>query len=241
LLCPAMNLVLCLSVLLVAGVGQGVPVPQEDEAEYYYDEYDPDAEVPAGPNLLELLSGVGAGVMSLVSNQELQARVGEAFRLGANLTGQAVHMAVPVATAAIQQVPQVVSAGRQVVTNVLENEIVQESVGRAGEVAGVVVQQAPRFVSGGTRLAGGLVKATNDTVPLLVQNLQELAQQIPLLTRFAQAYITVNARNSQKLVDRFQTSLACELNCRDLLGAELVRCEAEHCVMPGEEEEEHVV
>ena len=29
----------------MAGGGQGVPVPQEDEADYYYDEYDPDAEV----------------------------------------------------------------------------------------------------------------------------------------------------------------------------------------------------
>ena len=66
--------------------------------------------------------------------------------------------------------------------------------GAAGVAAGT-----PELVGQGTRLAGSLIKAANDTAPLIVDGIQEFTDQIPLITGFASAYAEVNAEQTQKV------------------------------------------
>ena len=77
-------------------------------------------------------------------------------------------------------------------------------------------------MSQGSRLAGSIIKAANDTAPLIVDGiqvdirsfiiintiitiiiifimLQEFTDQIPLITGFASAYAEVNAEQTQKV------------------------------------------
>lgn len=236
---------LLLGVLLV-GRSQSSPLPQtaEEEPEYYYEEYgaETDEDVREGTRLediMDTLLGLGSGVVDLLTAPELHQRVGEAVALSANLTGQLVEMTVPVAQAAVEQVPRLLNRGSEVISNIVENEVVQEQVSRAGAVAGAVVDTAPRIVDGGNRLVGGLIKATNDTAPLVVQNLQELAQSLPLFAQFARAFIKVNAEDSRKVFDRFGTSLRCDLECRDVVSSpEKEECEKKYCQLPVRNEDD---
>merc|ERR1711902_13840 len=107
-------------------------------------------------------------------------------------------------------------------------------------MGGSVASQAPLLLSQGTRLAGSLIKAANDTAPLIVDGIQEFTDQIPLITGFASAYAEVNAEQTQKVVQTFYTSLQCDLQCRDLEDDDLkAECEVQFCKKNDEDEDDY--
>merc|ERR1712152_77866 len=107
---------------------------------------------------------------------------------------------------------------------------------RVAAGASQVASGAPELVSQGTRLAGSLIKAANDTAPLIVDGIQEFTDQIPLIT--ASAYAEVNAEQTQKVVQTFYTSLQCDLQCRDIVDEDLkAECEVQFCTKPEEDDE----
>ena len=72
------------------------------------------------------------------------------------------------------------------------------------------------LIGQGSRLAGSLIKAANDTAPLVInvsfvhninslfygeifQGIQEFTDQLPLITGFASAYAEVNAEQAQRV------------------------------------------
>ena len=138
--------------------------------------------------------------------QELRDQVTNTVGAGLDLTGQIIRSGVPLAQSALQQAPRVINTARSAldVINEPENrERVNQITGvgtRVAAGASQVASGAPELVSQGTRLAGSIVKAANDTAPLIVDGIQEFTDQIPLITGFASAYAEVNAEQTQKVI-----------------------------------------
>jgi len=229
-------------ILGLAAVVGSVPLPQESDSdqEYLYDDYNQDGDTgPAPPrlpdpaDLLALLGDAAKGFMDLIQRKDFQDRVGETAELGLNVAGQAVQIGAPIAVNAIQTAPRLITAGGQIIRNVLENESVRQAgsaVVRSGAVvAGTVADQGPRLVAGGTRLAGSIGTAAGQTLPLVVKGLQDFSEQIPFFVSFGSAYVNQNAKTILKATDTFGRSFRCDFNCKNLSGLEKDTCEAENC------------
>jgi len=184
--------------------------------------------------------------LSLFNQKELRDQVGNTVASGINLTGEIVRAGGPLARAAIEQAPAIINGTRaalQAVNSDENRERVSQIAGvgtRVAQSAGTVASQAPELVSQGTRLAGSLIRAANDTAPLIVDGIQEFTDQIPLITGFASAYAEVNAEQTQKVVQTFYTSLQCDLQCRDLEDDDLkAECEVQFCKKNDEDEDDY--
>jgi len=82
-----------------------------------------------------------------------------------------------------------------------------------------------------------LIRAANETAPLIINGIEEFTDQLPLITGFASAYAEVNAEQTQKVVQTFHTSLQCDLQCRDLVDKDLKQeCLKQFCTKVGEED-----
>jgi len=82
-------------------------------------------------------------------------------------------------------------------------------------VAQGVLESVPTIVTQGARFAGSVVRAANDTSPLLLEGIAEFTDQIPLIADFASAYAEVNAEQSQIVAETFSRSLTCNLECQE--------------------------
>ena len=201
--------------------------------------------------------------------QELRDQVTNTVGAGLDLTGQIIRSGVPLAQSALQQAPRVINTARSAldVINEPENrERVNQITGvgtRVAAGASQVASGAPELVSQGTRLAGSIIKAANDTAPLIVDGIQEFTDQLPLITGFASAYAEVNAEQTQKVihnctsiqnwilridlyliitqvVNTFYTSLQCDLQCKDLEDKDLkAECEVQFCKKVDGDEDEY--
>jgi len=78
---------------------------------------------------------------------------------------------------------------------------------RLAQGVGTIATQASQQLGEGSRLAGSVIKAANDTAPLVISGIQDLTDQLPLITGFASAYAEVNAEQAQQVVQTFQSSL----------------------------------
>lgn len=235
--------------------GCGLPRPQGEDEEYdedIYGDYNEKSQgAPAGPDLgglLQLGGGLVHGffgllgekmkfVSALLSDQELQRSVHQTLGAGLNLTGEVVRVAVPAVGGVVGSV---LDAGAQAVSvthDIVRNKEVQERVGSVVGAGANVAQglgrtavRLPNLVGQGTRLAGSVLRAANDTAPLVLQGIREFQEQLPLIAGFASAYAEVNAEQAQTVSQTFYKSLQCDLQCRDLVEGEAKReCELKFC------------
>merc|ERR1712141_262469 len=191
-------------------------------------------------SLLALFGQKVRFISEILGDQELRDQVGSTVASGLNLTGELVRAGVPLAMAAIEQAPALINTTRTAIQT-LHSEENRERVSQIAGVgsrvaasAGNVASHAPVLFSQGTRLAGSIIHAANRTAPLVVNNIQEFTDQIPLIAGFASAYAEVNAEQTGEVVRTFYTSLQCgELEDPDLKA----ECELQFCK---EEEEEEV-
>jgi len=182
-------------------------------------------------------------VHSLMSNQELRDQVEQTVSSGLNLTGEIARVAVPLVRNAVSQVPMLINTTRVAVDTLNSEENrdrVREIAGAGSQVVrrvGVVASQTPELLGQGSRLLGSVIKAANDTAPLIVEGIQEFTDQLPLITGFASAYAEVNAEQAQEVAQTFYTSLQCDLQCRDLVDKDLKQeCLVQFCTKKEEDE-----
>jgi len=226
----------------------------------YYGDYDENskASTPTSDNglgdLLKAGSSFAQGFLALLgakvkfvnllmSNQELRDQVGQTVSSGLNLTSQIARVAVPLASAAADQAPTIINASRAALQSLTAEENqqrVRQITGAGSQVAqrvGVVASQAPELIGQGSRLLGSVIKAANDTAPLILDGIQEFTDQLPLITGFASAYAEVNAEQAQKVAQTFYTSLQCDLQCRDVVDKDLKQeCLVQFCTKDNEDE-----
>jgi len=241
-------------VSLAASLSTCLPAPQAasttpaPQAADYGDDYgDYDQESKATPqssdglgDILALGASLAEGLMAILANKvaflsrlladkELRESVHSSIGLGANLTGMLARAAVPLAQGLAAQVPVLINATHRAVA-VANSPAVRQ---RAGEVAGAGVaaaQGVPELVGQGSRLVGSVIRAANDTAPLVLEGINEFTDQLPLIAGFASAYAEVNAEQTQKVVQTFSRSLSCNLECQDMLDPqEKVECEEKFC------------
>merc|ERR1712203_488220 len=120
-------------------------------------------------------------------------------------------------------------------SKLLSDQEFQESIG--GTVAQVaipvaqgVLESVPTLVTQGSRFAGSVVRAANDTSPLLLEGIAEFTDQLPLIADFASAYAEVNAEQSQIVAETFSRSLTCNLECQEATSVkEREECEKKYC------------
>jgi len=194
--------------------------------------------------LLALLGEKVSFVTRILGNKELRDQVGNTVAAGVDFTGQIARVAVPVVQAAAQSVPTLIETAKAAIARFSSDanqDRASRIVDRGSQVAervGTVVSQVPELLGHGSRLLGSVIKAANDTAPLILNGIQEFTEQLPLITGFASAYAEVNAENTQKLAQTFYTSLQCDLQCRDVVDKDLkLECEVKFCT----KEEEHEV
>merc|ERR1712117_922260 len=97
-------------------------------------------------------------------------------------------------------------------------------------VAQGVLESVPTLVTQGSRFAGSVVRASNDTSPLLLEGIAEFTDQLPLIADFASAYAEVNAEQSQIVAETFSRSLTCNLECQEATSVkEREECEKKYC------------
>jgi len=236
---------------IILSTSFGLPAPQsdaDDDYNEYYGDFDGTSETqPTSGSVGDILrsgAGLAGSLLSLFNQKELRDQVGNTVSTGLKLTGDIINAGVPLARSAIQQAPAIINGTRAVLTAVNSDENRE----RVSQIAGVgtrvaqgaagVAAGTPELVGQGTRLAGSLIKAANDTAPLIVDGIQEFTDQIPLITGFASAYAEVNAEQTQKVVQTFYTSLQCDLQCRDIVDEDLkAECEVQFCTKPEEDDE----
>jgi len=254
----------CLLSLLLLPSLTPHPAPQAPETEdVYNDDYygDYDAEAAATPTsetgLVDLLrtgSSVAQGIFALLgekvkfvntllADQDLRDRVGSTVSSGVNLTGQLARVGVPLVARVVQQGPVLLNTSRAVLEsfNSEDNQDRIRQVAGAGtrvaQRVGTVAAQTPELIGQGSRLAGSLIKAANDTAPLIIQGIDEFTEQLPLIASFASAYAEVNAEQTQKVAQTFHSSLQCDLQCRDLVDKEIKEeCIKKFCSKMNEKE-----
>jgi len=219
---------------------------EKDEDYYYYADYDPsdDSGPPALPDLTGLLGAVGSvlpGLLQLVqakvafinnilSNKEFQERIGETIEVGGNLVHRIVipvaSRVVPVAIDLVGKVPELISAGQNILT------MGAQAVGtlnRTPEFKPESRTAGGELMAGPARLLGSIVKATNETAPLVEQSLSDLDASLPTLAQIATAYVQVNAQDAQKTAETFHRTFNCDFECGGLTGSTRTRCEQKHC------------
>jgi len=246
-----MNLKASILFTIIISSSSGLPAPQsdaDDDYNEYYGDFDGSSETqPTSGSVGDILrsgAGLAGSLLSLFNQKELRDQVGNTVSTGLKLTGDIINAGVPLARSAIQQAPAIINGTRAVLTAVSSDENRE----RVSQIAGVgtrvaqgaagVAAGTPELVGQGTRLAGSLIKAANDTAPLIVDGIQEFTDQIPLITGFASAYAEVNAEQTQKVVQTFYTSLQCDLQCRDIVDEDLkAECEVQFCTKPEEDDE----
>jgi len=250
-----MNLKVSIFFTIIISTSFGLPAPQsdsesdvDDDYNEYYGDFDGSSETqPTSGSVGDILrsgAGLAGSLLSLFNQKELRDQVGNTVSTGLKLTGDIINAGVPLARSAIQQAPAIINGTRAVLTAVSSDENRE----RVSQIAGVgtrvaqgaagVAAGTPELVGQGTRLAGSLIKAANDTAPLIVDGIQEFTDQIPLITGFASAYAEVNAEQTQKVVQTFYTSLQCDLQCRDIEDEDLkAECEVQFCTKPEEDDE----
>jgi len=234
----------------------------EEEYEDYYGDYDETTKDVAASDkddalgdLLKLGAGLAEGFLTLlgekvklfnrlIGDQELRQHLGRTVEAGLNFTGQIARAAAPVVQAAVQSVPIVIEHGRAAIASLHSQENqdrVKQIAGAGSRVAqnvGVAASQVPELLGQGSRLLGSVIRAANDTAPLILNNIQEFTDQLPLITGFASAYAEVNAEQAQEVAQTFYTSLQCDLQCRDLVDKDLKQeCLVQFCT---EKEEDAV-
>merc|ERR1711971_1275263 len=225
------------------GLISGLPAPQSaEEQPLVTGETDEEQSNDAG-DIIRAGASLASSLLALFGDQELRDQVGNTVSSGLNLTGELVRAGVPLAMAAIEQAPALINTTR----TAIETLHSQENRERVSQIAGVgsrvaasagsVASQAPLLFSQGTKLAGSIIHAANETAPLVVSNIQEFTDQIPLIAGFASAYAEVNAEQTGVVVRTFHTSLQCDLQCGELEDAQLkAECEVEFCKEVEEEE-----
>merc|ERR1712012_1362212 len=98
--------------------------------------------------------------------------------------------------------------------------------------------KVPTLVGQGSRLVGSVIRAANDTAPLVLDGITEFTDQLPLIAGFASAYAEVNAEQTQKVVQTFSRSLSCNLECDDMTDPqEKAECEEKYCKELEEEDD----
>jgi len=250
-----MNLKVSIFFTIIISTSFGLPAPQsdsesdvDDDYNEYYGDFDGSSETqPTSGSVGDILrsgAGLAGSLLSLFNQKELREQVGNTVSTGLKLTGDIINAGVPLARSAIQQAPAIINGTRAVLTAVNSDENrerVSQITGvgtRVAQGAAGVAAGTPELVGQGTRLAGSLIKAANDTAPLIVDGIQEFTDQIPLITGFASAYAEVNAEQTQKVVQTFYTSLQCDLQCRDIEDEDLkAECEVQFCTKPEEDDE----
>jgi len=250
-----MNLKVSIIFTIIISTSSCLPAPQsesesdaDDDYNEFYGDFDGSSETqPTSGSVGDILrsgAGLAGSLLSLFNQKELRDQVGNTVSTGLKLTGDIINAGVPLARSAIQQAPAIINGTRAVLTAVNSDENRE----RVSQIAGVgtrvaqgaagVAAGTPELVGQGTRLAGSLIKAANDTAPLIVDGIQEFTDQIPLITGFASAYAEVNAEQTQKVVQTFYTSLQCDLQCRDIEDEDLkAECEVQFCTKPEEDDE----
>jgi len=250
-----MNLKVSILFTIIISTSSCLPAPQsesesdaDDDYNEFYGDFDGSSETqPTSGSVGDILrsgAGLAGSLLSLFNQKELRDQVGNTVSTGLKLTGDIINAGVPLARSAIQQAPAIINGTRAVLTAVNSDENRE----RVSQIAGVgtrvaqgaagVAAGTPELVGQGTRLAGSLIKAANDTAPLIVDGIQEFTDQIPLITGFASAYAEVNAEQTQKVVQTFYTSLQCDLQCRDIEDEDLkAECEVQFCTKPEEDDE----
>jgi len=101
-------------------------------------------------------SSFALGFLNLLGNQGLRDNIGQAVSTGAGLTGQLARVAAPLVQSLSQEDTQarigsVVGSGM-----------------RLAQGVGTIATQASQQLGEGTRLAGSVIKAANDTAPLVI-------------------------------------------------------------------------
>jgi len=229
-----------------------LPSPQSDDAlEYYYD-YDPDepekkAETTTPPpvglsgllgalrDVTNTLFGVLQRKATLISNiledKKFRKRIGQTLELKSNFTQKVINVAAPLVRETVQQAPSLLAVGRRITSDLLQDKEAREVGGRLIDSAvGLtqrLVSEGPGLIQSGTKLFGGLLRATNKTSPLLIKNVREFGEQIPLVEGFAKAVASSNIGRAQNVADTFQTNLECDLKCGSLSGLNKLSCETE--------------
>jgi len=160
--------------------------------------------------LLGLLGAKIDIIRSLLTNKGIHEHVGKTVEFGVNVTRDIVGAKVGAIRSAAELVPKLID-GKQ---SILE----ASSKG------------STNLVDQGSRLIGSVVKAANNTAPLVANIVQETVEQIPLATGFVSAYAEVNAEQAQEVARTFYGSLQCDLQCGQLEDADLLEeCEAQFC------------
>jgi len=260
------NYLVFLALSLFFALAASLPAPQtsdledkidsfnDDEDDDYYGDYDEvsAAVTPTEDKGLEDLLKLGAGlaegflallgekvkfINGLLADKELRDQVGNTVAAGLNLTGQIARAAAPVVQAAVQSVPIILASGRMALEN-LNSEEHQQRTRQVAEGVGQAASQVPELLNQGSRLISSVVRAANDTAPLILNGIQEFTDQLPLITSFASAYAEVNAEQAQEVAQTFYTSLQCDLQCRDVVDKDLKQeCLVQFCAKKGEEDE----
>jgi len=100
----------------------------------------------------------------------------------------------------------------------------------------------PTLIEQGGKLIGSVIKAANDTAPLILNGIEEFTDQLPLITSFASAYAEVNAEQAQKVAQTFYTSLQCDIQCKEVVDKDLKQeCQVQFCKRQEDEENEDEV
>jgi len=238
---------LSLSLVLV----HSKPAPQIEEKsddsydDDYYGDYDAEAASDAPDqggleDILRLGAGLAEGLLTLLgekvkiingllSDKDLRAQVGNTVSAGLNFTGQIARAAAPVVQSVVQSVPAVLSSGRQALEN-LNSEEHQQRTRQALQGVGEVAAQVPTLIEQGGKLIGSVIRAANDTAPLILNGIEEFTDQLPLITSFASAYAEVNAEQAQKVAQTFYSSLQCDIQCKEVVDKDLKHeCQVQFC------------
>eukprot|EP00092_Neocalanus_flemingeri_P100469 GFUD01128325.1.p1 GENE.GFUD01128325.1~~GFUD01128325.1.p1 ORF type:complete len:258 (-),score=59.71 GFUD01128325.1:40-813(-) len=187
-------------------------------------------------DLFKIGGSLAQGFLALLGAKEFRDQVSRTVSTGLNLTGQIAAVAVPLVRTAVSQAPTIINASRAAIQT-LGSEENQARVRQVSQGVGLVASQAPELIGQGSRLAGSVIKAANDTAPLILDGIQEFTDQLPLITGFASAYAEVNAEQAQKVAQTFYTSLQCDLQCRDVVDKDLKQeCLVQFCTKEDEDE-----
>jgi len=179
------------------------------------------------PGLLQLVQAKVALVNNILSNKEFQERIGETIEVGGNLVHRIVipvaSRVVPVAIDLVGKVPELISAGQNFLS------MGAGTLSRTPEFTPEKGTAGGELMASPSRLLGSLVKATNETAPLIEQGLSELDSSLPTLAQFATAYVQVNAQDAQKTAETFHRTFNCDFECQGLAGSTRTQCEQKFC------------
>merc|ERR1739842_109461 len=131
-------------------------------------------------------------------------------------------------------------AKAKLIHSVLGNKKAQERIGgavsvgvnvtrAAGPIVAGALSQIPKVLAGSGRLVDSIIKAANETAPLLKETLEEYGNQAPLITGIARSYAEINIENARQVLKAFGDSLNCNRECQDMEGDQLEQCKQQFC------------